>query len=55
MWKRQQLGSKGDKNIKLLHRNMLYPIQSVQDDDVVIDKATTLMKVNQLMDAYFSF
>ena len=46
-----------DENIKVLYRNMLFPIQSVTDpvDPVVKndDKHFTLMKANLLMDLYF--
>ena len=47
----------GDDNIRLLHRNMLFPVQSVTDPvDPVIkidDKLFALMKANLLMDLYF--
>ena len=46
-----------DENIRVLHRNMLFPVQSVTDlMDIVIknnDKHFALMKANLLMDLYF--
>ena len=46
-----------DKNIRVLHRNMLFPVQSVTDlvDPIVDnnDKHFALMKANLLMDLYF--
>ena len=47
----------GDENIRVLHRNMLFPIQSVSDPDSVIvnnDKHFALMKANLLMDLHFN-
>ena len=46
----------GDENIRVLHRNMLFPVQSVTDLDSVIvsnDKHFALMKANLLMDLHF--
>ena len=47
----------GDENIRVLHRNMLFPVQSVTDTvDPVIkndDKHFVLMKANLMMDLYF--
>ena len=44
-----------DENIRVLHRNMLFPVQSVADpigkND---DKHFALMKANLLMDLYFN-
>ena len=46
-----------DENIRVLHRNMLFPVQSVKDpvDPVVKnnDKHFALMKANLLMDLHF--
>ena len=46
-----------DENIRVLHRNMLFPVQSVTDlvDPVIKndDKHFALMKANLLMDLYF--
>ena len=47
----------GDENIRVLHRNMLFPVQSVPDPNSVImndDKHFALMKANLLMDLYFN-
>ena len=47
----------GDENIRVLHRNMLFPAQSAKDSDSVIvndDKHFALMKANLLMDLYFN-
>ena len=45
-----------DENIRVLHRNMLFPVQSVTDlvDPVIVndDKHFDLMKANLLMDLY---
>ena len=41
-----------DENIRVLHRNMLFPVQSVTD--LVDDKLFALMKANLLMDLYFN-
>ena len=46
-----------DENIRVLHRNMLFPVQSVTDSDSVKtdnDKHAALMKVNLLMDIHFN-
>ena len=51
-----------DKNIRVLHRNMLFPVQTVTDlDSVITDsesecnngKYVALLKANLLMDIYF--
>ena len=47
----QEVGSVGDENIKVLHRNMLYPLWTYRG--TVTDKQT-LVKANMLMDLYFS-
>ena len=47
----------GDENIRVLHRNMLFPIQSAKELDSVIvnnDKHFALMKANLLMDLHFN-
>ena len=46
-----------DENIRVLHRNMLFPVQSVTDlDSVVVNnhKHFVLMKANLLMDLHFN-
>ena len=52
-----------DENIRVLHRNMLFPVQSVTDlDSLMTDtesecddgKHVTLMKANLLMDTQFN-
>ena len=53
----QPVDDVSDKNIRVLHRNMLFPIQSVTDPDSVIvnnDKHFALMKANLLMDLHFN-
>ena len=50
------MDSVSDENIRVLHRNMLFPVQSVIVLDPVInndDKHFALMKVNLSMDLYF--
>ena len=43
-----------DENIRVLHRNMLFPVQSVTDPMMKNDdKHFALMKANLLMDLYF--
>ena len=46
-----------DENIRVLHRNMLFPVQSVTDSDSVVvndDKYSALMKANLLSDIQFN-
>ena len=53
----QSIDAVGDENISVLHRNMLFPVQSVTDPDSVIvnnDKHFALMKANLLMDLHFN-
>ena len=55
----QPMDAVGDENIRVLHRNMLFPIQFVTDpvDSIVIvnnDKHFASMKANLLMDLYFN-
>ena len=51
----QPVDATADENIRVLHRNMLYPIQSVTDSDSVIEdkRHFALMKANLLMDIHF--
>ena len=51
-----------DENVRVLHRNMLFPVQTVTDlDSVITDsesecdngKYAALMKANLLMDIHF--
>ena len=43
-----------DENIRVLHRNMLFPVQSVADPMVKNDERNfALLKTNLLMDLYF--
>ena len=45
-----------DNNIKVLHRNMLFPLKTSEESNVKEtenEKNTALMKVNLLMDIYF--
>ena len=52
----QPVDAVSDENIRILHRNMLFPVQSVTDlmDPMVEndDKNFALMKANLLMDLY---
>ena len=48
----QEIDSEGTDNIKVLHRNMLFPLLTLQSD--VTSKQTVLVKANMLMDLYFS-
>ena len=53
----QPIDAVGDENIRVLHRNMLFLIQSVADPNSVIvnnDKHFALMKANLLMDLHFN-
>ena len=46
-----------DENIRVLHRNMLFPVQSVTDSDSVVvddDQHLALMKANLLMNIHFN-
>ena len=43
-----------DENIRIFHRNMLFPVQTVTDPiPKTNDKHVALMKANLLMDLYF--
>ena len=48
----QEIDSEGTDNIKVLHRNMLFPLLTLQSD--ITSKQTVLVKANMLMDLYFS-
>ena len=53
----QPVDATNDENIRVLHRNMLFPIQSVTDLDSAStedDKHVALMKANLLMDIHFN-
>ena len=53
----QPLDAVGDESIRVLHRNILFPVQSATDLDSVIvnnDKHFALMKANLLMDLHFN-
>ena len=53
----QPVDAVNDENIRVLHRNMLFPVQSVMDSDSVKtnnDKHVALMKANLLMDIQFN-
>ena len=58
----QPVDAAADENIRVLHRNMLFPVQTVTDLDPVITdsesecnngKYVALMKADLLMDIYF--
>ena len=62
VFKVQPVDAVADENIRVLHRNMLFPIQTVTDLDSVVtnleseNKAgqhVALMKANLLMNIYF--
>ena len=48
----QPVDAVSDENTRVLHRNMLFPVQSVTD--LMDDKHFALMKANLLMDFYFN-
>ena len=53
----QPVDATNDENIRVLHRNMLFPIQSVTESDSARadnDKPVALMKANLLMDIHFN-
>ena len=53
----QPVDAVDDENIRVLHRNMLFPIQSVTDPDSVIvnnDNHFALTKANVLVDLHFN-
>ena len=53
----QSVDSTNDENIRVLHRNMLFPIWPVMDSDSAradSDKHVALMKANVLMDIHFN-
>ena len=45
-----------DENIRVLHRNMLFPLQLITDSNSVMipEKHFALMKANVLMDLHFN-
>ena len=48
------MDAENDENIRVLHRNILLPVQSVTDPMMKNDdKHFALMKANLLMDLYF--
>ena len=48
------MDAEDDENIQVLHRNMLFPVQSIAGPMLKADdKHVTLMKGNLLMDLYF--
>ena len=52
VFKIRPLDSNDDSRDRILHRNMLFPLQlKVQTD--AVETTTILSKVNQLMDLYF--
>ena len=62
VFKVQPIDAVADENIRVLHRNMLFPIQTVTDLDSVVTnvesedndgKHVTMMKANLLMNIYF--
>ena len=54
VFKVQLTDAEDDENIQVLHRNMLFPVQSITDHiPKTDDKHVTLMKDNLLMDLYF--
>ena len=54
VFKVQPIHAEDDENIHVLHRNMLFPVQSVTDHTPkTVDNHFALMKANLLMDLYF--
>ena len=53
VFKIRPLDSTGDSRDRILHRNMLFPLQSKVQTDVV-EATAVLSKANQLMDLYFN-
>ena len=54
VFKVQPVDAEDDENIHVLHRNMLFPVQSTADPmSKTDDKQISLMKANLLMDLYF--
>ena len=52
----QPVDATNDENIRVLHSNMLFPIQSVTDSDSAKadnDRHVALMKANLLMEIHF--
>ena len=46
-----------DNNIRVLHRNMLFPLKTSEESDVKEtgnEQNTDLMRANLLMDVYFN-
>ena len=56
----EPVDSRGGNNIRVLHRNMLFPIQSIQlseendRENSILQKELVLQKANILMEAYFN-
>ena len=53
----QPMDAVADENIGVVHRNMLFPVQSVTSPDSLTvnnDKYFALMKANLLMDLHFN-
>ena len=54
LFKVQPVDAEDDENNHVLHRNILFPIQSITDPmSKTDDKQIALMKANLLMDLYF--
>ena len=56
VFKVQPIDAKPDNNIKVLHRNMLFPLKTSEESNVKVagnEQNTALMKDNLLMDIYF--
>ena len=51
IYKVKEIDSEGEENVKVLHRNMLYPLLSYNREIV---NNTVLVAANALMDLYFS-
>ena len=52
----QPVDATTDNNIKILHRNMLFPLKTSEESDVTdaeSEQNTALMKANLLMDVHF--
>ena len=62
MFQKQPVDAATNENIRILHRNMLFPIQTVADQDLITTTTESvnenrrhiaLMKANALMNIHF--
>ena len=53
----QSINATTDNNVKILHRNMLFPLKTSEESDVKEteeEQNTALMRANLLMDVHFN-